>query len=704
MQHMNHRPLDSLKPLAWQLTDLIVSGNRDEARIGELLKKMQFSPNGRAKNRIDTGNGKETSDGIGIWKKQVESGKILYKRDLAEKRNWSDWADTDVIYARGTRKRIVLFGESVARGYYYDPFYNVAKELQAVLQGIPDGHNIEVIDLAMTGQSFAELMALSQASIDLEPDVAIFFAGNNWGGDIQSSLLDQSLDAIVASFKSYGLMGISQLLEKSAQRMIRELFFTIEKTFLKRGIPVVFVVPEFNLKDWKSDDKENALAWLPGGGTEKWVETKEEAIVALKANDIDRLGRSAAKMVALFPTNPMSHELLGIFHFLKGDHKEARACFGRSRDTVIFSGTASKPRCFKMIRDQLLNQAAKTGIEIVDLASIFEGAHRSHIPGKQEFMDYCHLTVGAIKTAMRYTAQKVIKVLCRKNIEIDAIPDSKLFPDNHVSAIAHFSAAIHNAHSGQPAEILQYHCGKAIEYSSKVRDVMLKFVDFSTRRAPSYFCSSYTELIRNGEMYQYEGGRSLMHAPGRKIMDIPLVDAIASTLKPVVPGISDEVDGLRRSEHGITTQGVDLLDSFYSRTHYNYYIDEGDTGLYQARTIESVFYFVLEKCSDPLVLEISCRLPGAGASNALIGIRMNNRDQFVTKLAASADWTTHSFRVEEEFLVDGVNRLIIKWPLAYRPMANDIPASYKGILNMIFPVIGEISSFEARLVTVSSAT
>ena len=69
-------------------------------------------------------------------------------------------------------------------------------------------------------------------------------------------------------------------------------------------------------------------------------------------------------------------------------------------------------------------------------------------------------------------------------------------------------------------------------------------------------------------------------------------------------------------------------------------------------------------------------------------------------MAASADWATHTFRVEEELLVDGVNKLIIKWPLAYRSMANDIPASYKGILNMIFPVIGEISSFEARLVTI----
>jgi hypothetical protein len=697
MQHMNYRPLDSSKALATQLAELITSGSRDEVRIGELLNRVRVPLTGKPKIGIDTGARKDTSGGIGIWKKKIEGGRIVYKRDAAERKYWSDWADADVLYSKGTRRRIVLFGESVARGYFYDPFYNVAKELQAVLDGIPDGRNIEVIDLAMTGQSFAELLALSKSGIALEPDVAIFFAGNNWGGDILSSLLGHSFSEIVASFRTHGLNGISHLLERTTQRMITELLSTIEAKFIKKGIPVIFIVPEFNLKDWKSDDKENALAWLPEGNTEKWIGMKEEALAAIEANDIGRLGMAATKMVALFPHNPMSHELLGISCFLKGDHKEARACFGRSRDAVLFTGTASKPRCFKMIRDQLLYQAGKSGVEIVDLAPILEGASRAHIPGRETFLDYCHLTVDAIKTAMRYTAQKVIKVLCKKNIEIDRIPASGLFPDNYVSAIAHFSAAIHNAHSGQPAEILQYHCRKAIEYSSKVKEVMLKFVDFSTRRAATYFCSSYGDLIRNGEMYQYEGGRSLMHPPGNKIMDISLVDTIISTLGPAVPGIRDEVDQLRKSEHGVTVQGVDLLDSFYSRTHYNHYIDEGDTGLYQARTLESSFYFVLRKRSDPLIFEIGCRLPGAGVSSGLIGIRMNDGDHFVVRLPASADWTTHTFSVEEEYLMDGVNKLSIRWPFVHRPMANDRLGSYEGILKMVFPVIGEISSFVARL-------
>ena len=694
---MNYRPLDSLKPLAAQLAELITSGNPDQTRIGELLKRMRVPSTGKTKGEVDRASGQDLSGSIGIWKKKTVAGTVVYQRDTAKKKYWGDWADTDILCSKGTRRRVLLFGESVARGYFFDPFYNVAKELQSLLDGVPDGRDIEVIDLATTGQTFAELLALSRSGIALEPDMAIFFAGNNWSRDILPLLFENSYNTILASFRGLGLNGIRQLLEGSAQRMTTELFFTIEDNFLKKGIPVTMIIPEFNLKDWKSDEKENALAWLPEGCMEKWIEMKDVALAAMSANDPGRLGMAATKMVALFPSNPMSHELLDRFYLLKGNHKEARACFGRSRDAVLLSGTAFKPRCLKMIRDQLLVQAGKTGVEIVDLASIFEGANGMHIADRAEFMDYCHLTVEGIKTAMRHTAQKVIRILCKRNIEIDGIPESGLFPEKHVSAIAHFSAAIHNAHGGQSAEVLQYHCNKSIGYSSKIKEIMLQYVDFSTRRASSHFCASYAELIRSGEMYQYEGGRNLMHGPGMKTMDISLVDAITTALKPVVPGVQDKIDQLRKSEHGVTVQGIDLLESFYSKTSYNYYFDEGECGLYQARTLESDFHFILRKPGDPLQFEIGCRLPGAGPSKRLIGIRMNDGDHDVAGLPASGDWITHSFRVEPEHLVDGVNKLSIKWPFFHRAMPHDLSTSFNRILKIIFPVIGEISSFVVKL-------
>jgi hypothetical protein len=60
-------------------------------------------------------------------------------------------------------------------------------------------------------------------------------------------------------------------------------------------------------------------------------------------------------------------------------------------------------------------------------------------------------------------------------------------------------------------------------------------------------------------------------------------------------------------------------------------------------------------------------------------------------------------QVEEEYLLDGVNKLTIKWPFVYRVMANEPSVSYKGIFKVIIPVICEISSFVASTMGQNSA-
>ena len=126
----------------------------------------------------------------------------------------------------------------MARGYFYDPHYNVAKELEATLNGIPEGRNIEVIDLAKSSLTFTELLELSRSGVALEPDMAIFFAGNNWSSEILSSLLDHSYDSLAEAFREPGLNGINSILEKKVGRMITELLSTLQDQFINEGSPL----------------------------------------------------------------------------------------------------------------------------------------------------------------------------------------------------------------------------------------------------------------------------------------------------------------------------------------------------------------------------------------------------------------------------------------------------------------------------------
>src|SRR5204862_313740 len=75
---------------------------------------------------------------------------------------------------------LFLLGESVARGFFYDPIFNPAIALRAMFATAAPGRPIEVVDLARTDQLLAPLQRLVEAAVALEPDVMVVFAGNNW--------------------------------------------------------------------------------------------------------------------------------------------------------------------------------------------------------------------------------------------------------------------------------------------------------------------------------------------------------------------------------------------------------------------------------------------------------------------------------------------------------------------------------------------
>jgi hypothetical protein len=86
---------------------------------------------------------------------------------------WYFWANVQKIPPKGSRRRIVLVGESVARGLLYDPQFNPALALQAMMNAACGASEIEVIDLARTDLSQKPLLNLLSSALHLEPDALI---------------------------------------------------------------------------------------------------------------------------------------------------------------------------------------------------------------------------------------------------------------------------------------------------------------------------------------------------------------------------------------------------------------------------------------------------------------------------------------------------------------------------------------------------
>src|SRR5438552_567532 len=132
------RPGEERKTTAISLAAALASGITDTNIIGSLLKQLGYPASVQpghaspvAKEPVRTGH-------IGIYIPKEIGGATWYYRKRYKDRwqnseKWKPFADIDHIPPKGSQKRIVLVGESVARGFFVDPGYTPAFVLETML-------------------------------------------------------------------------------------------------------------------------------------------------------------------------------------------------------------------------------------------------------------------------------------------------------------------------------------------------------------------------------------------------------------------------------------------------------------------------------------------------------------------------------------------------------------------------------------------
>ena len=682
---MSDRLQDSLKTIATELSQLLLAEDPSQETIRRLQAGLSHPEIPKPEKDPHNGTANNGKPGpFGIWKPVERNGGWSFLRDPAKRAEWPLWANVHEIRPKGRRKRIVLLGESVARGYFFDPYYSVAMELDGILGTCKALGETEIIDLARTSMDMAGLMGMIKACTILEPDAVLIFAGNNWRTDNGSSAGDL-LKTVFDIYAKEGYPGVKLFAEDRLKNRTMSVLKEIQCSLVALGVPTIFVVPEFNLKDWRSSEAEQILPRLPGDGISRWLAVKDIALAALAENRIRDAESPALEMTSLDPSNPLGHELLGQVYIAMGQWEKARECFESARDTALLNREDSKPRCFKVIRDTITAEAGRYGISVVDLAAVFE-AEYGGLPGRDIFMDYCHLTVKGIKTAMHHVARTLIQAMTMSPVSAEDIGESGLEPGAKVQATAHFCAAIHNAHAGQGFETLRYHCSRAISLSVDLKKMMTKFIDFSTRQASTLLCRSFEELIVDEDVRQYEGGLALANPRLQKLMDISLVDCMVKFGKTP----PEEVNNLRLQEHAVRGEAKDLLESYYSSTFYHGHIISPRPLFLQARTTVTRFHFIAG--GETVSLEMVYRTPGGMDKSRLITIINLFDGVTVAEVPMSVNWAKCKFQINGDSLLKGVNVLTIHWPYLVRQEINVNRRCTHSLFNGIFPAIGEVHS------------
>lgn len=631
---------------------------------------------------------------VGIWEGKEKDGLTYFTRRMDKTGEWHLWANVGRIDPKGTRRRVVLVGESVARGYLYDPQFTVARALEMILQSRMGKEAVEVIDLARTNLGY-KVKELAESALLLEPDVVIIFAGNNLNANFNR--LDHEVPILDALIRKEGVAGLKRDVEERLARALRQLVEDVATAYAARGVPLVWMVPEFNLNDWR-DPVANA-PYLPEGVNREWLIHREAARAALRDGDFDAAARSARMLVQLdCGVSAEGLYILAECSQRAGALDEARDYLERARDAFIWdTSTDITPRAYSVTRRVLREAAAECGNELVDVPELFKEYLKGELPDRRLFLDYCHLTAEGIRVTMAAAAARVLRLFKEGEVAWPALVDARVGPTPEVEAEASFLAAVHNAHWWQSYELVHYYCLRAVRLSATVAQAMTHFIDLQTRRAPLLMGRSAEQLSRlSSPLIQH-----YLLRYNHQQLDVQLLDAVVSSLREAGIDAGESLAQLRREEHSVTQGDIDLLDYYYGsaalqpqelswvhqvrRNHY-----------YNAYSTESRFIFIGE-ASAPVQLRLTCRLPRLELPEGTISIAVNRTT--VGEAIISRDWGTWDIDVGGDTIRDGVNEVVIRWPMPAFPGEKPLEAVVHSLTDRVLPEyfcsFGEIHSFVA---------
>ncbi|WP_438479633.1 hypothetical protein [Oleiharenicola lentus] len=623
-------------------------------------------------------------DRVGIWEKKPGPSGTEFIRSVKASADWCFWADIERIPAKSARKRIVWLGESVARGYFFDPEATPAQFLESVLQ--QNAHDAEVIDLAKNGLQPGELSQLLSTVAELQPDALVVFAGNNWcsGSSLSFPELMQLCECLPERPEEF-IAQFSRHLQNLAERLVGQITATAEKL----GIPAIIVVPEFNLADWRDD-------WPPaifsGNIDTRWRTLKARAETQLAAG---QLAAAQASLNALAKLDhnlaPTTAQMRGALHLARQQTEPARAAFEQGRDVALLgaSNRILSPRCPRIIQDTIRRRAAASArVQIVDVPALF--AAQAGVPGNRFFMDYCHLTAEGISVVVHAVAQQ-LSVL-RPETAAASLQRVPLPIAARTEAIAHFLAAIYNSFWGQPQSLLQHHCTRAISLYPAIVESMFDFVEFRSAPRADWVYAACQRLCSVAQAKPY------LDRFIQKKVPLRLVLAIRQTLPRAAQRKRFDTLLLKRAAPAAST-AVNLLDDPFHFTvhHFPLLFRSNPLNLahYVAKDPTSEFTLPLSRAT-PMRIALCCRLPLGHTANKEVTLKLNGRR--LRSFTLNGRWQKLSIPVAARLLKKGLNTFSIHWPAA-GPRVNqalltrEINRLERDRFIDLFPSHGEISQF-----------
>jgi len=617
-----------------------LSGTRDAAGSSiEELKKPDDTP-GKLR--------------VGIWEAKDEAGGRSFVRvDTGEL--WQLWAHVRKIPPKGSRRRVVLVGESVARGYLYDPHFTPTQALQQIMNAACGPAKVEVVDLARIDLLHHQLQELITQALHLEPDALVIFAGNNWF-PINKTSEELLLDMAHAFRETGSWRGVKEACESFVIANTRQTLRLLEEIVRERGIPVVFLLPEFNLADWITECDTPPM--LNSEQTEAWLQARGEAEQLLKGDDWEKAEALGHRLLQLdHGTTPAGPNVLAEVSQKRGDHQAARKFLEMARDASICWPFRESPRCFSVIQQTMREEAAAHGVHLIDLPHEFTKHLGGEVADSRLFLDYCHLTIEGMRISMALTAETLLPLLKYPTKSCNELARVDMKVSANVHASTHFLAALYIANWGQRMDVVRHHVRTALEFDRGIANMMQLFLDFHIRRLPSSLCRSFNQLCESGNLAAIVAFYN--DSINQKFLNTKLVTAVVDALEEFGIPTRSQMERLLIKEHGVKHRVVNLVNTFYSTDSHARCLADRRPEFYKATARKTTFPLVCDK-PEPLNFSVTMKVPNWSA-NQTISLRLNG--SVVAEIAATDRWTTSTFSVPAPLVHHGLNQVEVGWPM-----------------------------------------
>jgi hypothetical protein len=643
----------SLRPVLSRLAEL--AGSEDGRQMMHLLQTMGMSQKPETRFSPVAACDPQDQSSVGIWQAVPgEAGRFVRRDD--RRADWRMWADAPEIVLGEGRRRVVLLGESVARGYFYAPAVTPAAILQGMLRTCDGLADLDVIDLSRTSILLPEMVHLLRQSAQLRPDAVVVFAGNNW---FWTRLWSREAYVEMATvLRRRGAVACrAETLARIELDTVAAFRTAVAEFADRHAIPVVLVIPEFNLRDWTSE----TLPLLPEAAMAEWLQCRD---VARSTEDAEARQAAVARMLALDGgSSDVSAGLAADAALEAGDVASARRFLQMKRDAPLGRFVWSSARCSTGLQAALRRTAGDLGLACVDLPELLAEAAADGIPGFEWFLDYCHLSSKGMVLAMAHTAHAVARELKVAAPDPESLRVAAPEPAAEVEATASVLAAVHGSHLRQPDASLRTLLQRAAACSPDTAARLLgDYLDGHMRTCPTSLTGSFARLSTNAQARCYFG--SAGQVASMKLAKFSFASIARSVLEER-GGSLEGADEAAAATHDVGLEPLDLLHPGRSRDHV---VDEWheQACAYDIRfdpTSRHAFYV-----AEPIDLEfrIVLRLPSVGVSAASVALSLNGGAPLFLEMTPR--WRVHRWNVTASETRSGLNAIEIAWP--------DLPVDY----------------------------